>query len=130
MSGSGIASLDFGAFPGASDASLAITGQASISSTSLVEAWLIPTATADHSADEHWLETIKVMAGNISAGVGFTIYGVNTSQLNEPLEPGGRGRAATAVVGAQAEHNWGGLGGNGGRGTRIYGTWNVGWVWN
>lgn len=130
MSGFGTATLDFGAFPGGSDASVEVTGQASISSTSLVEAWIFPAATADHSADEHLLETLKVMAGNIVAGTGFTIYGVNTSQQNEPLEPGGAGRAATAVVGAQGVHGWGGLGGRGGQGTRIYGTWNVGWVWN
>lgn len=102
MGAQGTATLDFGAFPGKSDASVAVTGQGSILAGSLVEAWLLPAATADHSADEHLVETLKVMAGTISAGVGFTIYGVNTSQANDPQ----------------------------GRGTRLYGTWNIGWVWN
>lgn len=107
MGATGTTTLDFGAFPGKSDTSIAITGQASIVSGSLVEAWLRPAATTDHTADEHIVETIKVIAGNISAGVGFTIYGINTSQLNEEVSRG-----------------------KGGKGTRIYGTWSCAWVWN
>lgn len=107
----GTATVDFGAFPGASDASLVITGQGSIVAGSLVEVWLRPAATADHTADEHLLETLKVMAGNIVAGTGFTIYGVNTSQLNEPADD-------------PSAQSW-----RGGKGTRIYGTWSVAWAW-
>lgn len=70
----GTTSIDFGAFPGVTDVSLAVTGQASIIAGTLVEAWVRPVATVDHSADEHWVENMKVVAGNISAGVGFTIY--------------------------------------------------------
>lgn len=103
MGAQGTALLDFGAFPGASDASLTVTGQAGIASGSLVEAWILPAATADHTADEHIAETLRVFAGNIVAGTGFTIYGINTSQLNEPVT---------------------------GKGTRLYGKWNVAWVWN
>lgn len=108
----GTTTLDFGAFPGASDASVAVTGQAGIVAGSLVEAWLLPATTADHTADEHMIETLKVVAGNIVAGTGFTIYGFNTSQLNEPVSlPLGDGY-------------------RGGKATRIYGKWNVAWVWN
>lgn len=112
MGASGTATLDFGAFPGASDASVAVTGQAGILAGSLVEAWLRMEATADHSADEHLVETIKVMAGNIVAGTGFTVYGVNTSELFSETASTGN---ATDV---------------GGEGTRLYGTWTVAWVWN
>jgi hypothetical protein len=98
----GTTTVDFGAFPGASDASVVITGQAGILAGSLVEAWLRPVATVDHSADEHVHETIKVMAGNIVPGTGFTIYAANTNQINE---------GAT------------------GRGTRLYGLWTVAWAW-
>ena len=80
---------------------MVITGQSGILSGSLVEAWIRLEDSADHSADEHRVETLKVMAGNIVAATGFTIYGVNTSQL--------------------ANH---------GQGTRLYGQWNVSWVWN
>jgi hypothetical protein len=113
---SGTATIDFGAFPGKSDASLAITGQASIVSGSLVEAWIRPEATADHSADEHMVETIKVFAGNIVAGTGFTIYAFNTNQINEsPL-------GATYLTGS--------INGKIGDAPTIYGTWKVAWVWN
>lgn len=125
MPGSGKNVVDFGAFPGSSDGSVAITGQAGILAGSLVEAWIIPEATADHSADEHILESIRVYAGNIVAGVGFTIYARNDSQLNEPLETLGPSRfrsAAATVYGFQ-------LPSRGGQGTRLYGKWTVGWVW-
>lgn len=108
---SGTATLDFGAFPGKSDASVAITGQPGIIATSLVEAWIRPEATADHTADEHMVETLAVFAGNIVAGTGFTIYGFNTSQLTE-RPPGDLSDE------------------NAGRGTRLWGTWKVAWAWS
>jgi hypothetical protein len=122
----GTTTINFGAFPGSSDTSVAVTGQATILAGSLVEAWLAPVATADHTADEHLVETIKVVAGNVVAGVGFTIYAMNTSQLNEPLVPAGVGNfrsAATTVYGDS-------LPSVGGIGTRIYGQWTCWWVWN
>jgi hypothetical protein len=100
----GIATINFGAFPGASDVSLVVTGQTTIASNSAVIAGITPLATADHSADEHWVETIKINAGNIVAGTGFTIYALNTSTLFEP-----------GVISA--------------KGTRIYGQWSVAWQW-
>ena len=114
MGAQGTTTVNFGAFPGGSDTSVAVTGQASILAGSLVEAWIMPTATGDHTADEHLVETLKVMAGNVVAGTGFTIYAVNTSQLNEPLLATGR----TTVESV------------GGQGTRLYGQFTVGWVWN
>jgi len=122
----GIAEVDFGAFPGVSDASVAVTGQAAIdSSTSQVQAWLMAKATTDHTADEHRIETISVTAGNIVTGTGFTIYAQNTSQLNERLGKAGIDRfrsTAATVYGYTAESV-------GGQGTRIYGKWTVAWRW-
>lgn len=127
MGASGSTTIDFGAFPGASDASVAVTGQAGIVAGSLVEAWILPDATADHSADEHMLETIKVFADrdSIIAGTGFTIRAFNSSQLNEPLETPGPSRFRS-VAGSV----YGFVGNSvGGKGTRIYGQWTIGWVW-
>ena len=98
----GYTTVDFGAFPGSSDTSVAVTGLTGIATTSTVNAWVVAKATADHTADEHLVETIKVMAGNISAGVGFTIYAANTSQLYNAS----------------------------GNGTRLYGQWTVAYQWN
>lgn len=108
----GTATLDFGAFPGVSDASVDVTGQASIVAGSIVNAWIRPVASAGHTADEHMVETINIFAGNIVAATGFTIYGFNSSQVNE-----GRDRG-TDNTNLQT-----------GTGTRIYGTWTIAWKW-
>lgn len=81
MPASGTTTIDFGAFPGASDTSVAVTGQAGILSGSLVGAWLRPAATADHTAEEHMVEAISVFAADIAAGTGFTIHGRCTTQF-------------------------------------------------
>ena len=122
----GVTTIDFGAFPGASDTSLAITGQAGIDSASVVTAWLQPADTDDHTADEHRVETISVMAGNVVSGVGFTIYATNTSQRNEPLSKAGvdRFRSTAATVYGYASESSGGIG------TLIYGKWTVAWKWS
>lgn len=80
----GTASLDFGAFPGKTDTTIVITGQAAILAGSLAEAWIFPAATADHSADEHLIEDLVVTAGSIVAGTGFTIFG-RVGSLNPGL---------------------------------------------
>lgn len=93
--------IDFGAFPGGYDANVVVTGQASIVSGSFVQAFLIPVATVDHSADEHLVEAIDILAGNIVAGTGFTIYAVNRQ--------GGTGAPDSP---------------------RVYGKWTVAWKWS
>jgi hypothetical protein len=111
---------------------VAVTGQAAILAGSLAEAWIFPAATADHSADEHLVETLKVFAGNVVAGTGFTIYGVNASQLNEPVEVAPPSSVmhenGTAVIVKNAQPAKKAYGG--GAGTLLYGKWNLGWVWN
>jgi hypothetical protein len=107
---------------------VAVTGQASILVGSLVEAWIYPKDTTDHTADEHMLESIKVFAHTIVAGTGFTITGINTSEINEPLEEikGTQNTTTGVLQAAQGDQRPRA----GGRGTRIYGKWTVGWVWN
>lgn len=124
---SGVTEVDFGAFPGNSDSSVAVTGQASIVAGSVVNAWIVATATSDHSADEHFIETIRVTAGNIIAGTGFTIYAFNTSQANEPLLVNRSGRISIAGA-ATTPSSLQGIQ-IGGKGTRLYGKWTVHWEW-
>jgi len=73
MSATGTAIVDFGATT-KSDTSLVVAGQAGIVAGSLVEAWISPVATADHTADEHLCEDLHVYAGSIVAGASFTIF--------------------------------------------------------
>lgn len=131
MSSQGTALLDFGAFPGASDASLFVSAP-TIGAGNLVEAWIFPAATADHSADEHIFETLRVVAGNIAAGSGFTIYGINTNTLSEPVPQGVAGRNASTgqAFGSGVQDRGVAKNTGGGMGTRLYGKFNIGYVWN
>lgn len=132
MAGQGTALVDFGAFPGASDTSLFVSVP-SITGSSLVEAWIFPAATADHSADEHLIESVKVMAGNVVNASGFTIYMANTSEITEPVQQNISGRSGGATgqaFGRGVQDRAMPSDMNGGIGTRIYGKWSIGWVWN
>lgn len=79
MGASGITTVDFGAWPGAPMASVAVTGQAAIVAGSLVEAWIRPATTADHSADEHIVDPPRVVGADIVAASGFTIHAMAPS---------------------------------------------------
>lgn len=111
MATQGTTTVDFGAFPGVTDTTVTITGQTGIASGSLVEAWIFPTATADHSADEHWVDPPEVFAGNVVAGTGFTIYAVVKKRSD--LAPYSDSRRVRNVDQPM-----------------VYGKWTVGWVWN
>ncbi len=69
----------------------------------------MPTATSDHSVDEHWTDPPDVLAGSVSAGVGFTIYG-------------------------KAKDIWGGITGvestPGDMNNLVYGKWSIAWRWS
>lgn len=97
----GSTTVNFGAFPGSSHATVAVTGQTGIVAGSIVDAWIRPEATADHSADEHLVETIRIATSDIIAGTGFTIHGFNSSEKTSAR----------------------------GEGTLISGTWTVAWSW-
>lgn len=72
----GSTTIDFGAWPGSDSASVAVTGQSGILSGATVRAWLRLEATAEHSVDEHIMAPLRISAGAIVAGTGFTIYAV------------------------------------------------------
>lgn len=81
----GTAVLDFGAFPGSSDATTIVTGQTGLVSGSFVEAWITPIATADHSEDEHMVEDIDVFTSAMIVGTGFTVRAFSRSKGNTRL---------------------------------------------
>lgn len=130
----GTATLDFGAFPGASDTSIAVTGQTGIVAGSIVQAWLRPVDTADHLADEHLVETLRIEVGNIVAGTGFTIYGAYHGAV--ALEPTTRSHdgvlwyfnTATALLSRSVPP--GVVRDVGGKVIRAYGKWAVNWRWS
>ena len=69
----GSATLDFGA-TGTKTASVAVTGQGAILSGSHVEAFVMGETSADHNAIEHRIAPIKLVCGDVVAGVGFTVF--------------------------------------------------------
>lgn len=74
MSTQGTATLDFGT--GDTVASVAVTGQSGISTSNLVEAWILPAATSNNTSDNHIVVGIDVFANTIVNGTGFTITGI------------------------------------------------------
>jgi hypothetical protein len=81
MSASGTSTIDFGAFPGSPESSVAVTGQTNILAGSLVEAWILPAATTNHTVSDHYANPPRIIAGEISAGTGFTIRGFSSDDL-------------------------------------------------
>ena len=72
-SNTGSTIVDFGTTK-KSDCSVTITGQAAIASSSILKAWITAKDSIDHSIEEHWIEDLEIISGNIIAGTGFTIY--------------------------------------------------------
>lgn len=72
----GRAILTFGPWPGSTHARLVVTDQRDLPADAIVRAELALEATVDHSADEHLVEQIKVRAGAVIPGVGFTVHAV------------------------------------------------------
>lgn len=111
MGASGITSVNFGAYPGTTEATVTVTGQAAILAGSIVGAWINPVVSADHSPDEHLVEPLRVMAGDIVAATGFTIHVFqNTTPETRGYQPEG---------GVRDDNE----------GHRMYGVWNVAWAW-
>lgn len=75
--GQGTAVLDFGSYPGSNEASVAVTGQATIGASSKAEAYIMGDDTSpNHTASDHrYLGLfVALTCGTPSSGVGFTIY--------------------------------------------------------
>ena len=83
MGNTGTATIDFGA-TGSIDTSVAVTGEASILSGSVAEAYFMADTTADHSDDEHVMASsmISLTCSTATAGVGFTIYAVAAGDVS------------------------------------------------
>lgn len=76
--GTGIATIDFGAFPGSNEASIAVTGETEISAESKADAFIMADdTTAGHTASDHRYiaALVALTCGSPVAATGFTIYG-------------------------------------------------------
>jgi len=81
----GVATIDFGTFPGSNEASVVVTaGQAAILATSKVYVWVMGDDTSlDHTASDHKYlpQFATFVSGTPIGGTGFTIYGRSIYKL-------------------------------------------------
>lgn len=82
-SGVGTATVNFGAHPGANEASIAVTGQTSISATSHAEAWLMAEASGAHTVSDATYATVLIgLSCTVPvAATGFTINARSTEKM-------------------------------------------------
>ncbi len=79
----GAVEIDFGSGLGSNEASVAITGQSAILSTSYVESWMMAEASTEHTLGD---QTYAQLFMSLTCGVptdatGFTIYARSTEKL-------------------------------------------------
>ena len=82
--GQGTATIDFGAWPGSNEASVAVTGQAAILATSKAEAYVMADdTTSDHTASDHrYFAALAAMScGTPTLATGFTIHARSTEKI-------------------------------------------------
>jgi hypothetical protein len=79
---SGITELNFGT--GEDNLVVTITGQAGITASSKIKAWISGTGTTDHSSDEHAILSpyFQCITRNIVNGVGFDIVAVSQVKVS------------------------------------------------
>jgi len=122
MGAQGSAVLNFGSFPGSNVAIVDVVATGVVS-TSAVEAWIRPAATADHTDMDHVAAPMRVIGTYLSDN-NLRIYGINENDVMPPLElvrrkgdlPVSAGRNYTNLE-RQAS-------------PMFVGQFNVNWVWN
>jgi hypothetical protein len=98
---SGTTLIDFGAFPGSAWAQTAVAAVDVRDPNAIVNAWILPAATADHSIDEHIIDPPLVSAYADGSG-NIVITGVPRFTPPSPIPPD----------------------------PMPYGKWNVGWAFS
>lgn len=79
----GSAVIDFGAYPGSNEASVTVTGQSTILSTTNVEAWLMAEPATGHTINDATYAAllIALTCGAPTAATGFTIYARSAEKM-------------------------------------------------
>lgn len=80
----GTAEIDFGAYPGSNEATVTVTGQASILSTNFPRAFIAADSTSsDHTASDHRYAAmlVGITCGTPTDATGFPIYARSAEKL-------------------------------------------------
>lgn len=114
----GVATLDFGSFPGAPTAILVVVSQDVSDPNARIDVWVAPADTVDHTSDEHLADPPRVYGVNTTPGTSFTIYGFarGTDLPVPPGTPFGNATGSQMPVGQQQ--------------LMPYGKWNVAWAFH
>jgi hypothetical protein len=83
MANVGSTTINFGAFPGSNEASVAVT-DANILASSITDAWITAQSSSNHTVNDHAYAAalIGISTGAPFAGVGFTIYARSDVKLS------------------------------------------------
>jgi hypothetical protein len=121
MGAQGTAILNFGAFPGSSVTSVDVAATGVVS-TSAVEAWIRPVASADHTVEDHIIAPMRVVGQYLSDN-NIRIYGINTNDVMPP-------QIETPNFEKEPLNNRPNKGLTRENAPMLVGQFNVWWVWN
>lgn len=88
MAGQGSVEIDFGSGNGSNEASVNVTGLASITSSNAAEAFIMYEPSTDYTAeDQAYLDAFLGLTCSVPTdGVGFTIYARSTEELTGKIK--------------------------------------------
>lgn len=83
---SGSALIDFGSFPGSAFAQTLVVAVDAADPLAVVDVWILPAATADHSIDEHVVDP-PMVSGYADGAGNVVITGIPRFGLTSPIPP-------------------------------------------
>lgn len=110
----GVATINFGAFPGAPSAQLTIAASDVDDPNAVIDAWIVPIATADHSADEHSADPPLVSAQVVGVTLVINAFASGRDKPVPAGTPFGQTTTSQMPIGEQQP--------------MPYGAWSVGWA--
>jgi hypothetical protein len=113
---SGVATLDFGAFPGSPMATVTVPSIDSADPNAEIDAWVIPVATTDHSADEHIADPPRVIAAIVSGNIVISGFPSGRDLPVPPGTPFGNTAGSQMPIASQQ--------------CMPYGKWSVAWAFS
>ena len=111
---SGLATVNFGAFPGAQSAQTTIALSGPANPSAVVDVWIEPIATADHSADEHAVDPPLVSAQIVGSNLVINAFASGRDWPTPPGTPFGNPANSQMPTSCQQP--------------QPYGLWSVGWA--
>ena len=113
---SGVAILNFGAFPGSPQASVTVSATDPSDTAAEIDAWVIPVATVDHSADEHTYDPPRVSGAVVGSTIVITGFPSGRDEFVPAGTPFGQSSTSQMPIGEIQ--------------CMPYGQWSVAWAFS